>query len=516
MATSSKLIVLIDMSSQPVISVVIIGGGTAGWLTAGLLGAKKDQTGTPRFKVTVIEPTGIAPIGVGEGTWPSMRLTLNQIGVSEREFLKHTGASFKQGTKFKNWRFNKGECYYHPFDRPKVDGVADAVQAWKDSQSGSSFARYVGLQEDLCELQRAPKLLTSRDYAGVTNYGYHFEADGMAAFLKEHCQINLHVNLIPDKLTNIKTFEDGRVQAVETSNHGSIDGDFFVDCTGFQGLLIKRNFNARTIPLNTVFSCDRALVARIPYNDNAKIESTTLSTAQEAGWIWDVSLAKRFGVGYVHSSSHTNFDSAHKVMSKYVLEKGYNPNDISFRELKFNPGYVDKCWHKNCVAIGLSSGFVEPLEASSIMMTETAARELVGVLSLSDLDIKIASQNFNDRFVKRWEQVTHFLKLHYALSQRQEPFWIDHRQENTIPENLLEDIFKWKEGGSIQSLFGENLAAEKLFPLDSYNFVFYATHHHKLNKDGASDEEFMVAHQNQIQRYLGLLPTNNEWLSHLS
>ena len=504
------------MSIQSVKSVVVVGGGTAGWLTAGLLGAKRDESGAPRFQVTVIEPKGIAPIGVGEGTWPSMRLTLSQIGVSERDFLKFTGASFKQGTKFKNWRYNKGECYYHPFDKPKVDGAQSPLEAWKASQTDLPFAKYVGVQEDLCEAQRSPKLHTSRDFAGVTNYGYHFEADGMAAFLKEHCLNKLNVTLVPDVMTALNAGEYGQIQCVKTQDNGDIEGDFFVDCTGFQGLLIKRHFKAQTVSLRSMFSCDRALVARIPYHENAKIESTTLSTAQEAGWIWDVSLAKRSGLGYVHSSAHINSDRSQETLSQYISQKGYNPSEVSFRELKFTAGYVDKCWHKNCVAIGLSSGFVEPLEASSIMLTETAARELTVDLSAPNLNMRAISKAFNKRFVKRWEQVTHFLKLHYVLSQRREAFWTDHRHVDASPDILLRDISRWKAGGSIDNIFDGKISAQSLFPLDSYKFVIYAMEYREAQNIAAPRSEAAQKHKNQIDRYLNLLPTNQEWLEKLS
>ena len=503
------------MSIESVKSVVILGGGTAGWLTAGLFGAKKDENGEPRFHVTLIEPDGIAPIGVGEGTWPTMRLTLSQIGVSERDFLKVTGASFKQGTKFKNWQYNKGEYYYHPFNKPKIDETDSAYKAWKASPSQVPFASFVGVQEDLCEAQRSPKLLTSGDYGGVMNYGYHFEADGMAAFLKEHCQNNLGVNLVPDMLVALNSWEDGRIKSVETQNHGNIDGDFFVDCTGFQGLLIKRHFKANVISLRSVFSCDRAVAARITYHESPIIESTTLSTAKEAGWIWDVSLAKRFGVGYVYSSEHANVDEASETLAQYISDKGYSSSDVSFRELKFNAGYVDRCWHRNCAAIGLSSGFVEPLEASSIMMTEIAARELAEDLAPSNVAMKPLSKAFNTRFVKRWEEITHFLKFHYALSHRQEEFWSNHRHVETIPEALLNDISTWKREGSIQSLYGEEDASEGLFPLDSYRFVFHGMDHRKVNTHATNGDMAGQKRHIEIERYLRLLPTNRDWLSHL-
>ena len=501
------------MGSGTIKSVVVVGGGTAGWLTAGLLAARLDATGARRFKVSVIEPQGIPPIGVGEGTWPSMRLTLSRIGVSERDFLKQTGASFKQGTKFKNWRTGQGDYYYHPFDAPVVDEKMSPVEAWKASGSKLSFARYVGIQEDMCEAHRSPKMLTSRDYAGVTNYGYHFEADGMAKFLKEHCQTNLQVNLIADHMTGLQTTEDGSVKAINTQDNGEVKGDFFVDCTGFHGLLIKKHFKASTIPLREVFSCDRALVARVPYHETAKIASTTVSTAQEAGWIWDVSLAKRFGVGYVHSSTHTNPEQAQNVLSKYLSEKGYNPDKISFRELKFTAGYVDKCWHKNCVAIGLSSGFIEPLEASSIMLTETAARELAEDLSVVDIDLQGLAESFNERFLSRWKQVVHFLKFHYVMSARDEPFWANHRDQKTIPKALGEDLLRWRKDRAVHSFNNKEFSKQTLFPLDSYKFVLHAS---GADKERAGVNLAAEQGSEKAERHLNLLPTNREWLRHLN
>lgn len=495
-------------------TIIIVGGGTAGWLTAGLLAAKTRADGRRAFTVKVIEPESINPIGVGEGTWPSMRTTLHQIGVSETEFLKFTGASFKQGTKFVDWVHGAGEYYYHPFDRPVTSDNAAPIKSWIESGAKLPFAQYAGVQETLCEDYRAPKLLTSQDYLGVTNYGYHFEADGLSRFLKTHCQTKLSVEVIADVMSAVTTHEDGDIKAVITQDHGAIEGDIFVDCTGFRSLLLKQHYKAREISLAHIFLSDRAIVARVPYNDNAKLESTTLSTAQEAGWIWDVSLANRFGVGYVHSSAHISTDDAKQDLDIYLQNKGYEPSTLTFRELKFSANYTDKCWIRNCIGIGLSAGFVEPLEASSIMLTETAARELAHDLSAPDYDRETCAKDFNARFDARWTQVVHFLKLHYVLSEREDPFWRDSRSAEAVPETLAQDVAQWKEGYPTPGL-SEGLS-DGLFPEESYQFVLYGmTHRHAagLATPELSVTSELAKYQPRLAQYMRLLPTNRDWLA---
>jgi len=495
-------------------TIVIVGGGTAGWLTAGLLAAKKHSNGTAVFKVKLIEPTNIDAIGVGEGTWPSMRVTLRDIGVSERDFLKATGASFKQGTKFINWRHDQGEYYYHPFDIPNCEGAQStdsgltALEAWKASDAPIPFAQYVGVQETLCEDHRGPKLPTSPDFAGIANYGYHFEADGLARFLKSHCESQLGVDVIADIMVDVRSKENGQVEAILTQNHGDVIGDIFIDCTGFRSLLLKRHYDVQEQSLEDVFLNDRAMVARVSYHDAGPIESTTHSTAQSAGWIWDVGLARRFGVGYVHSSAYIEPDAATETLAHYLTKKGYDPNKIDFRTLKFKANYIKTPWVHNCVAIGLSSGFVEPLEASSIMLTEMAAREIAQSLSADNFNLAEAAQAFNSQFQTRWDEVVHFLKLHYALSQRSDPYWIDSRSSSRLPERLQGDLAAWYETESVPHV------PNGLFPTESYQFVCHATGRRKADEPKSIDD--LNKYQPRLRQYMRLLPTNRELLNHLT
>lgn len=497
------------MSQRPKV-MTIVGGGTAGWLTAGLLAAQKTSNGAPAFEVKLIEPENISGVGVGEGTWPSMRSTLRRIGVSEIDFLRQTGASFKQGTKFINWVHNQGETYYHPFDRPQNgDGREDitVLEAWKNSPDKLPFAQFAGVQEALCETYTSPKLLTSRDYSGVTNYGYHFEADAMARFLKQHCQEKLSVTVIPDIMTDIVSHENGDIRAVMTKDHGEIAGDFFIDCTGFRSLLHKQHFKARITSLKNIFLSDRALVARVPYHEEANIESTTHSAAQRAGWIWDVGLAKRFGVGYVHSGAHVSQNEAHDTLRAYLENKGYNPETLSFREVKFDPNYTQTSWINNCAAIGLSAGFVEPLEASSIMLTEMAACELVASFMAADYSRDKMAARFNKTFKSRWEQVIHFLKLHYVLSRREDPFWRDSRNPETIPSALADDLIAWADNAPISR------GADDLFPAESYQFILHGMTHRPAAMPLA-ELSLLAQYQPRLRQYMKVLATNKDWLNY--
>lgn len=485
-------------------SIVVVGGGTAGWLTASLLAAKKRIDGAPAFAVTVIEPDDVPGIGVGEGTWPSTRLTLRQIGVSERAFLGRCGASFKQGTKFIGWARGGDEQYYHPFDRPVTNGCRDPADEWLGSGTDLPFARFVGVQEALCEDHRAPKLATSREFAGVLNYGYHFEADALSRFLRAHACENLGVSVVSDTMADVVMGEGGAVptiKAIATREHGAVAGDFFVDCTGFRALIVAQRLGAKSVSLASVLLADRAFAARVPYGDDPIVESTTNATARDAGWIWDVSLSERFGVGYVHSSTHTTRDDALRELDEYLAAKGYSLGDVAVRELSFSPHHLDECWIGNCAAIGLSSGFVEPLEASSIMLTETAASELADDLVTLGPHTAIA---FNDRFRERWRQVVHFLKLHYVLSRREERFWRDNRDPASMPEGLSRDLAEWAAGAPIRTSNGA------LFPTESYQFVLNGMINR--TKRGCSTAAHDMA---RYDRYARSLPTNAAWLSGL-
>lgn len=453
--------------------VVIIGGGTAGWITAGILAADHRAFADDGLEITLVESANIPSIGVGEGTWPTLRDTLQRIGISEAEFLSVCSASFKQGSRFDGWvDGGANDTYYHPFDAPPGEDDFDPVSLWRAS-GDLPFADAVSSQAALCRNGRAPKQAQTPPYAAVANYAYHLDASALAALLTEHCVKRLGVKLIRDDVVNTALSADGSVDFVETREHGRIGGQLFVDCTGQQALLIEKVMGAQATDVSDVLFNDRAWATRVPHtNPQAEIASQTNSTAMPAGWVWDIALQNRRGVGYVFSSRHISEDAAQEQFLAYLegASAGAKIDVDGLRLLKFRSGYRETPWVRNVVAIGMSQGFVEPLEASAIVMVELSAAMLSDTLPPRIAQMASTAARFNSRFAYRWARIVDFLKLHYVLSKRMEPFWSDHRDEVTWPKRLRELMQRWKDMPPSREDF---VQSQEIFPAASYAYVLY-------------------------------------------
>lgn len=450
---------------------MIVGGGSAGWITAGLLAARHRSGAESAIEVTVIESPDIPIVGVGEGTWPSMRTTLQRMGVSERDFMRACSASYKQGSKFCNWhKSGTADFYYHPFDAPGGGNDTGLADHWLATESELSFSNAVCPQERLCEQHLSPKLMTSRDYAGVTNYGYHLDAGAFSVFLREHCTDKLGVTLVADTMTSINASETGDIVSVETRGSGAVEGDIFIDCTGFRSLLLGQHFGVDLVSKKNVLFPDTALAVQVPYGESDPIQSTTVATAQPAGWIWDVSLHSRRGVGHVFSSSYMDVEQATVCVQKYLGLDEKDFGKLAVRKIGIGSGHRAVFWKQNCIAIGLSAGFLEPLEASALMLIESCANMVAEELPLRRQDLDEVSERFNTRLLGLWDHIIHFLKLHYCLSNREEAFWRDNRSPESLPVELKADLEAWAQAGPASLGLAEE---EQAFPAVSYQYVLY-------------------------------------------
>ncbi len=501
--------------------VTIVGGGAAGWLTAAVIAAEHLSHLPDTINVTLIESPEVKSIGVGEGTWPSMRSTLEKIGISEIEFITCCDASFKQGSQFIGWKTGQqDDRYYHPFMSPQGYAQSNLYQAWQAFYPQQSFAETTSIQAAVCDAGRAPKQLGTPQYAGVTNYGYHLDAVKFAKLLMQHCTTKLGVKHVQDHVTEIISAENGDIAHICTKNSANISSDLFIDCTGMSSLLLGKHFNIPFIEKRHILFNDSAMALQVPYYvDNAKIASTTLSTALNSGWVWDIGLPSRRGVGYTYSSSHTSDQQVQDELVAYVAKSigQQRAEQLSPRKISFTPGHREKFWHKNCVAVGMSSGFIEPLEASALALIELSASMISENLPVNRHQMEITAKRYNERFQYRWSRIIDFLKLHYVLSERNDSeYWLDNRDQMSITDPLKEQLALWKYQTPNHHDLMQN---EEIFPSASYQYILYGmgfnTH---LGKNKVSDhlklarQGFDEVNQKKA-KYTEGLPSNRELLN---
>ncbi len=495
--------------------IVIVGGGSAGWLTAGVIAAEH-----PSLRVTLIESPDVAPIGVGEGTWPTMRDTLRKIGVSETDFFRECDAAFKQGSRFNGWvTGDEGDTYYHPFVLPQGYGDANLAGRWQDSLAHIPFAEVVSFQPQLCAQGKAPKQAGTPEYAAVANYGYHLDAGKFGLFLRKHCIEKLGVHFIADHVTSINAHENGDIASLQTRAHGALAGDLFIDCSGMQALLLGKHYGIELLSQQHILFNDCALAVQVPYpHDDSPIMSQTTSTAQSCGWIWDIGLPTRRGTGYVYSSAHTSDELAEKALRAYLATTGVIDMPTP-RKLAFKPGYRREFWHRNCVAIGLSAGFIEPLEASALALVELSASMLSDNMPATRAVMDIVARRFNDTFTYRWERVIDFLKLHYVLSRRDGPYWHDNRAAGSIPQGLTDLLQLWRHQSPSRY---DVPRTEEVFPSASYQYVLYGMGFvteqgrgvRRPEQDAMADSFFRDA-ADLAARMVRALPGNRELINHI-
>ncbi|MBU1439639.1 MAG: tryptophan 7-halogenase, partial [Gammaproteobacteria bacterium] len=295
-------------------------------------------------------------------------------------------------------------------------------------------------------------------------------------------------------------------------NSGLIAGDLFVDCSGFSSLLLGQHYQVPFKACDDILFIDSALAVQVPYESpDAPIASHTISTAQDAGWIWDIGLQHRRGVGYVYASKYCTEQQARATLARYV---GPAIADLAVRKIPIKSGHRSRFWQNNCVAVGLSAGFLEPLEASALVLVELSAQMISEQLPANRALMDIVAKRFNETFLYRWDKIIDFLKLHYLLSQRDEPFWRDNRDPATIPQSLQDLLQLWRYRAPSDLDFTSN---NEVFPAASYQYVLYGMgfqtdyqgSHYLLDNPSFAEQQF-AQNQKMIAHALGMLPTNRE------
>jgi tryptophan 7-halogenase len=431
-------------------SIVIVGGGTAGWMTAAAL----SNALTTGCEITLIESEEIGTVGVGEATIPTIKILNQTLGIDEREFVKATKGSFKLGIQFVDWA-RLGHTYFHPFGSYGRPFDYSAVhQYWVNCggpESGISF-------DDLCmawTMARQGKFsLPSSDQRNVLStfeYAFHFDAGLYAAFLRKYSE-DRNVTRLEGKVATVEQNSDsGFVESVTLEDGRSCKADLFIDCSGFRGLLIEGALKTGYEDWTHWLPCDRAVA--VPCASNGDPIPYTRSTAREAGWQWRIPLQHRTGNGYVYSSQYISDDEAAETLLANLDGEALGDP----RKLRFTTGRRKQHWNKNVVAIGLSSGFMEPLESTSIHLIQANISKLLALFPDRDFDPLVIAE-FNHIADNECERIRDFLILHYKLTQRDDSALWRYTSNMEIPDTLQFKIDHFKRYGRLiareSDLFG--------------------------------------------------------------
>ncbi|MEG3169662.1 tryptophan halogenase family protein [Sphingomonas sp. LB3N6] len=430
------------------IKVVIVGGGTAGWMAAVALGRLLVPAGG---QVTLIESDAIATVGVGEATIPPIRTFHAMLGIDEDSFLTATGGSYKLGIRFEGWS-RPTESYVHPFGQIGTDiaGLPFAAQWLRARQAGDAenLDRY-SLEARAAETGRFSRPIANGDSPlSRIGYAYHFDAARYAGFLRAQAEAQGVIRR-EGTVTRVERGPAG-IAAVHVADgtrpdgrpDGRIDGDLFIDCTGFRALLIEGALKAGWEDWSTWLPCDRAVA--VPSSADAAPLPLTRAIAQPAGWRWRIPLRHRTGNGHVFCSRYMSEDQAvARLLDAIEGEALADP-----RVIRFATGHRRQIWSGNCIALGLAAGFMEPLESTSIHLVQSGLQHLLQMLPGTGAASSVVIERYNRVMTAEFVRIRDFLVAHYHLNARPETFWRD-RAAAPIPEGLADKLTLFRHGGRI-------------------------------------------------------------------
>ncbi len=449
---------------QPLLKeIVIVGGGSAGWMTAAALSSLLDPKDV---SITLVESDEIGAIGVGEATIPDI-LNFNRIlGVREDEFMKATQATFKLGIEFVDWG-RKGDVYFHPFGQHGVDmkGI-DFHQFWMHSRAGGNERPIQ--QYSLCAVAAKQNKFAlpdpdPRSVLSQLRYAYHFDATLYARFLRQYAETR-GVRRVEGKIEQVlQTPETGFIAGLKLENGETVSGEFFFDCTGFRALLSEKTLGVPLVDWRHWLPCDSALA--VACRHSGPLTPHTRSTAKTAGWQWRIPTQHRTGNGHIYCREFISDDEAASVLLEGLDGEALG----SPRQLRFTTGHRKEFWSKNCVAIGLSAGFLEPLESTSIYLIQEGISRFISLFPNATLP-QVVRDEYNRHMRTEFEQVRDFIILHYYATQRDDsPFWTYCRTMD-IPDSLKGKIELFREAGRVFRY------EEELFTRPSWVAVFLGQH----------------------------------------
>ena len=429
-------------------SIVIVGGGTAGWMSATYLKAAFGDQVT----VTLVESRRVGTIGVGEATFSTVRHFFEYLGLDEREWMPSCSATYKLAIRFQNWH-TPGRHFYHPFERLRVVDGFNMSEWWlRLGDRTRGFDQECFLTPALCEARRSPRLMDGSMFASGLDgplgrstladqrtqfpYAYHFDADLLAGFLARWGTAR-GVRHVVDDVVEVHQDHRGWLTHITTREQGDVHGELFVDCTGFRGLLINKTLDEQFESFEDVLPNNRAVALRVPRDpEQVEIDPYTTARAMDAGWMWTIPLYGRDGNGYVYAEEFCSPEAAERTLRMHVAP---GRDDLEANHIRMRIGRNRRSWVRNCVAIGLSSAFVEPLESTGIFFIQHGIEQLVRHFPDKRWDQALID-GYNTRVARVIDGVKEFLVLHYRAAGRNDgPYWKEAKRR-ALPEGMAERL----------------------------------------------------------------------------
>ena len=495
------------MNNSLIKNIVIVGGGTAGWMAAAALSTVAGKG----YRISVVESEEIGTIGVGEATIPMISRFNQVVGIDENDFMRATQGTFKLGIEFVNWG-KQGQRYIHGFGKIGQGlWMVDFEQYWlKMRQAGK--AADLGEYSITRMAAQANRFMPANfdvpnSPLGDIAHAYHFDASLYAKYLRKLAE-SRGVTRIEGKIAHVKQREgDGHVEAVALESGQRVEGELFIDCSGFRGLLIEQTLKTGYEDWSHWLPCDRALA--VPCESAPVLTPYTRSTAHRAGWQWRIPLQHRIGNGHVYCSAHISDDEAASVLLSNLDGKAL----AEPRVIKFTTGMRKQAWNRNVVALGLAGGFLEPLESTSIHMVQSGIQRLIDFFPDQGFcAVDVAEYNRQSRF--EYERIRDFIILHYKANQRDDsPFW-QQCAAMPIPETLAHKLALFRARGKVVRVDNELFAETGWFQvLQGQNVVPEGYHPFADLQSPADTMDYLEGVRAVIRKCVDVMPDHGAYIA---
>ncbi len=485
-----------SQSSEP-IRILIVGGGTAGWMSALMLQAQLQHP----TQITLIESDTIGTIGVGEGTTPYIRDFFRQVGIAESDWMDACDATYKCGIRFPNWSTVKGyESYYHPFyssyDLAHGDDFFELANQRRRGQAVAAQPDPFFLASYLSSQGKSP-LLPEGSNASL-DYAYHFDAGKLGNYMRD-VAIQRGVKHCIGTVDHVRQSSNGTIASITTNDGQTISADVFVDCSGFAGLLIEKTLNVPLLPFSDNLLNNAAVAIQTQYCDDRVIPTETRSEALQHGWMWQIPLQSRQGNGYVYSEQHCSADEAESTLRRQL---GVD-DSVAARHLKMRVGRRREHLYANCMAIGLSQGFIEPLEATALMLVQFSLQQFIQQLNANGLAVNqsaAAHDSVNTRINNLIDGIRDYIVAHYKTNSRNDSeYWRINRYETPMSDRLAEILQTWEAGEPLEPVLDKH-AAVLAYLRPSWYCLLAGSGYFKQHIDATSGD----LHQKAQQYYAAL------------